>query len=205
MGNVCWKLCCLEHVIQPDGNMLSEKVLEACDDSFQTFFCCNSSSSSRSWTNRSKCRWVKVNIYLKMSCSSSSWGMNWDISDQLDTERKMQPITALAVAMQSAKKWSTQISLELEKMADCYHRMQGFLIFHSFGGGSGYEFTSLRIERLSVDYEKKSKLEFAIYPAPQIFTAVAEPYSAILCTHTTLKHSDCCFMVDNEEIYEICR
>ena len=44
----------------------------------------------------------------------------------------------------------------------------GFLIFHSFGGGTGSGFTSLLMERLSVDYGKKSKLEFSIYPAPQV-------------------------------------
>ena len=61
------------------------------------------------------------------------------------------------------------------------------------------------MERLSVDYGKKSKLEFAVYPAPQVATAVVEPYNSILTTHTTLEHSDCAFMVDNEAIYDICR
>ncbi|KAH7950621.1 hypothetical protein HPB51_028353 [Rhipicephalus microplus] len=56
-----------------------------------------------------------------------------------------------------------------------------------------------------VDYRKKSKLEFAIYPAPQVSTAVVEPYNSILTTHTTLEHSHCAFMVDNEAIYDICR
>lgn len=61
------------------------------------------------------------------------------------------------------------------------------------------------MERLSVDYGKKSKLQFAIYPAPQVSTAVVEPYNSILTTHTTLEHSDCAFMVDNEAIYDLCR
>ncbi|KAK2108434.1 Tubulin alpha-4A chain [Saguinus oedipus] len=61
------------------------------------------------------------------------------------------------------------------------------------------------MEWLSVDYGKKSKLEFSIYPAPQVSTAVVEPYNSILITHTTLEHSDCAFMVDNEAIYDICR
>ncbi|KIH55341.1 hypothetical protein ANCDUO_14502 [Ancylostoma duodenale] len=43
----------------------------------------------------------------------------------------------------------------------------GFLVFHSFGGGTGSGFTSLLMERLSVDYGKKAKLEFSVYPAPQ--------------------------------------
>ena len=61
------------------------------------------------------------------------------------------------------------------------------------------------MERLSVEYGKKSKLEFSVYPAPQVATAVVEPYNSILTTHTTLNHSDCSFMVDNEAIYDICR
>ncbi|XP_021095371.1 tubulin alpha-1D chain-like [Heterocephalus glaber] len=60
------------------------------------------------------------------------------------------------------------------------------------------------MEQLSVDYGKKSKLEFSIYPAPQVSTAVLKPYNSILTTHTTLEHSDCAFMVDNEAIYDIC-
>ena len=95
--------------------------------------------------------------------------------------------------------------LLFRSQADQCTGLQGFLIFHSFGGGTGSGFTSLLMERLSVDYGKKSKLEFAIYPAPQIATAVVEPYNSILTTHTTLEHSDCAFMVDNEAIYDICR
>ena len=56
----------------------------------------------------------------------------------------------------------------IRKIADQCTGLQGFLIFHSFGGGTGSGFTSLLMERLSVDYGKKSKLEFCIYPAPQV-------------------------------------
>ena len=93
----------------------------------------------------------------------------------------------------------------LRKLTKQYTGLQGFLVFHSFGGGTGSGFTSLLTERLSVDYGKKSKLEFAVYPASQVSTAVVGPYNSILSTHTTLEHSDCAFMVDNEAIYDICR
>lgn len=56
----------------------------------------------------------------------------------------------------------------VRKLADQCTGLQGFLVFHSFGGGTGSGFTSLLMERLSVDYGKKSKLEFSIYPAPQV-------------------------------------
>ena len=83
-------------------------------------------------------------------------------------------------------------------MADQASGLQGFLVFHSFGGGTGSGFASLLMERLSVDYGKKSKLGFSIYPAPQVATAIVEPYNAVLYTHTTLEHCDCAFLVDNQ-------
>ena len=56
----------------------------------------------------------------------------------------------------------------IRKLADHCCGLQGFLIFHSFGGGTGSGFTSLLMERLSVDFAKKSKLEFSVYPSPQV-------------------------------------
>nr|VZI35971.1 unnamed protein product [Spirometra erinaceieuropaei] len=64
-------------------------------------------------------------------------------------------------------------------------------------------FTSL--DQVRVDHAKKSNLEFAIYSAPQISTAVVEPYNVILCAYSTLEHSDCAYMIDNEAIYDACR
>lgn len=65
----------------------------------------------------------------------------------------------------------------ITKLAEQCDGLQGFLIFHSFGGGTGSGFTSLLMEKLTCDYSKKSKLEFSIYPAPQVSTAVVEPYN----------------------------
>merc|ERR1712172_107166 len=38
IGNACWELYCLEHGIQPDGTMPSDKTAGGGDDSFNTFF-----------------------------------------------------------------------------------------------------------------------------------------------------------------------
>ena len=46
----------------------------------------------------------------------------------------------------------------IRKLSDNCSGLQGFLIFHSFGGGTGSGFTSLLMERLSVDYGKKVNL-----------------------------------------------
>ena len=92
----------------------------------------------------------------------------------------------------------------IRRLADICTGLQGFIIFHSIGGGTGSGFGSLLLERLAVDYGKKTKLEVNIYPAPQVSTAIVEPYNSILTTHCSLEFSDVAFLMDNEAIYDIC-
>jgi len=77
----------------------------------------------------------------------------------------------------------------IRKLADQCTGLQGFLMFHSVGGGTGSGLGSLLLERLSVDYGKKSKLGFTIYPSPQVSTAVVEPYNCVLCVLSLLDGS----------------
>lgn len=79
------------------------------------------------------------------------------------------------------------------------------MVFNTVGGGTGSGLGSLILERLSVDYGRKSKINFCIYPSPQISTAVVEPYNSVLSTHSLLEHTDVALMLDNEAIYDICR
>ena len=38
MGNACWELYCLEHGIQPNGIIPSDKICGSTDNCFNTFF-----------------------------------------------------------------------------------------------------------------------------------------------------------------------
>jgi tubulin alpha len=78
-------------------------------------------------------------------------------------------------------------------------------VFNAVGGGTGSGLGSLLLERLSVDYGKKSKLGFTVYPSPQVSTSVVEPYNSVLSTHSLLEHTDVAVLLDNEAIYDICR
>ena len=247
IGNACWELYCLEHGIQPDGQMPSDKTIGGGDDSFNTFF-------SETGAGKHVPRAVFVDLeptvvgtfmfcillFRPLFCVRFSDPAVFTISRQhsllikslrciilvylfhadevrTGTYRQLfhpeQLITGKEDAANNYARGHYTVGKELidivldrlRKLADQCTGLQGFLIFHSFGGGTGSGFASLLMERLSVDYGKKSKLEFAVYPAPQISTAVVEPYNSILTTHTTLEHSDCAFMVDNEAIYDICR
>uniref|UniRef100_A0AC35TSN5 Tubulin alpha chain n=1 Tax=Rhabditophanes sp. KR3021 TaxID=114890 RepID=A0AC35TSN5_9BILA len=199
IGNSCWELYCLEHGIQPDGTMPSEKVNSATDDSFTTFF----SETSRG-------QYVPRAVMVDLEPSVIDEIKNGEYKklfhpDMLICGKEDAANNYARGHYTVGKEIIDRTMDKIKKQAENSSGLQGFLIFHSFGGGTGSGFTSLLMERLSVDYGKKSKLEFSVYPAPQVSTAVVEPYNSILTTHTTLEHSDCSFMVDNEAIYDICK
>lgn len=56
----------------------------------------------------------------------------------------------------------------IRKVADDCASLQGFILFRAFGGGTGSGFTTLLLQKLCEDYGKRSKLEFAVYPAPRV-------------------------------------
>ena len=66
------------------------------------------------------------------------------------------------------------------KMMENCSGMQGFIVFHSFGGGTGSGFASLLMESLSVEFGKKPKLTFSIYPAPEVTNAHVQQQEAAL-------------------------
>ncbi|XP_044013438.1 tubulin alpha chain-like isoform X2 [Aphidius gifuensis] len=93
---------------------------------------------------------------------------------------------------------------KIRRVCENCSKLDGFIVFRSFGGGTGSGFTTLILEGLTADFGKVSKLDFSIYPSPHISTSVVEPYNAVMTTHGTLDFEDCCFVVDNEALYDIC-
>eukprot|EP00917_Polyrhabdina_sp_WS-2016_P004941 GHVP01011357.1.p1 GENE.GHVP01011357.1~~GHVP01011357.1.p1 ORF type:complete len:457 (+),score=76.06 GHVP01011357.1:40-1371(+) len=197
MGNACWELYCLEHNIQPDGTL--KPGVEKFDDSASTFF---------SETGAGK--YVPRSVFVDLEPSVIDSIKNSPYKDlyhpQMMITGKEDAANNYARGHYTTGKEIIDPTVEqIRKLSEQCTGLQGFLIFHSFGGGTGSGFGSLLMERLSSDYGKKSKLEFSVYPAPQIATSVVEPYNSVLTTHTTLEHSDCSFMVDNQAIYDICK
>merc|ERR1712187_952901 len=92
----------------------------------------------------------------------------------------------------------------IRKLVDNSSNVQGFIVNHSVGGGTGSGMGMLILERLAVDYRKKSKIGFEIYPAPSISTCIVEPYNGLLSTHWLLDHTEVSLVLDNEALYGIC-
>ncbi|KAJ1650688.1 alpha-tubulin [Dispira simplex] len=196
IGNACWELYCLEHGIQPDGMMPGS---QHDDDAYSTFF-----SETSAGKHVPRTVFVDLEPSVVDEVRTGTYRQLFH-PEQLITGKEDAANNYARGHYTVGKEIVDSVLDRIRKLADNCSGLQGFLVFHSFGGGTGSGFGALLLERLSVDYGKKSKLEFSVYPAPQVSTSVVEPYNSILTTHTTLEHSDCSFMVDNEAIYDICR
>ncbi|VDP87526.1 unnamed protein product [Echinostoma caproni] len=198
IGNAVWELYCLEHGIRPNG-LLQTGTPTVYDRSFDTIFLETGSG-----------KLVPRSVYVDLEPT---------VVDEVRTgvyRTLFHPDQLISAKEDAANNYArghfttgrSVVDLVLDrvrKLADNCDSLQAFLVFHSLGGGTGSGFAALLMQRLAIDYAKLSKLEFSIYPAPSISSAVVEPYNSLLTTHTTLEVSDCCFMFDNEAIYDICR
>ena len=200
LGEACWELFSLEHGLQKDGSPLPDaKATQKLTSRAATFF-------SEAATDK----YVPRSIFVDLEPS---------VIDELriGPYRKLfhpsQMISGKEDAANNYARGHYTVGKELldvtldrvRRLTDACDSLQGFLVFHSVGGGTGSGLGSLLLERLSVEYSKKSKLDFCVYPSPELSTCVVEPYNGVLATHALLEHTDVAFMLDNEAIYDICK
>jgi tubulin alpha len=182
-GNQCWELYCLEHGILPDGSMPDDTANGSTDDSFNTFF-------SETQSGKHVPRAVYVDLEPSVCDEVRSGAYRQLYHPEQIINGKEDAANNYARGHYTIGKEIVDLVLDrIRKLADSCTGLQGFLVFHATGGGTGSGLGSLLLERLSVDYGRKSKLSFAISPSPQVSTAVVEPYNSVLSTHALLEHT----------------
>jgi len=194
LGNACWELYCLEHGIQPDGS-----APQSTDAAFDTFFYETGAG-----------KYVPRSIFFDLEPTVVDEVRSGTYRQLFHPEQlisgKEDAANNFARGHYTVGKEMVDLCLDrIRKLADQCTGLQGFFIFHAVGGGTGSGFGSLLLERLAVDYGKKPKFSFCVYPSPHLASSVVEPYNSVLSTHALMEHSDVSFMYDNEAIYGICR
>lgn len=199
VANSCWELYCLEHGIKPTGELSEERLSNPTSDSFSTFF-----SETSGGKHIPRAVFLDLEPTVVDEVRSGAYRQLYH-PEQLITGKE-DAANNYARGHYTVGKEIVDVALDrIRKLADNCSGLQGFLVFSSVGGGTGSGLGSLLLERLSVDYGKKSKLGFTVYPSPQVSTSVVEPYNSVLATHALLEHLDVGVMLDNEAIYDICR
>ena len=98
-----------------------------------------------------------------------------------------------------------KVNDRLRKLVDNSNGVQGFIVFHSVGGGTGSGLGALILERLAVDYRSSKIFTFSIYPSLTESLSSVSSYNAALSTHHLLKRADLTFVMDNEALVKYCQ
>eukprot|EP01068_Selenidium_serpulae_P014562 Selendium_serpulae@DN6110_c0_g1_i2.p2 len=199
-SSACWELFCLEHYIQPDG--LSPEGVDWSahrqdHDALQTFY-----------QETGGGRFVPRSLMIDLEPSVVDEVRTGAYRELFNPENlvtgKEDAASNFARGHYTVGREIASLCMErIRKCVEACSGLQGFMFFNAVGGGTGSGLGCLLLERMTVDYGKKSKLCFCIWPSPEISTSVVEPYNATLATHSLLEHTDVAIMLDNEAIYEI--
>jgi len=194
MGNLVWKQYLAEHKIEKNGKM---EVSE--DKNFLTFF-------EETAIGNAVPRNLSVDLEptvvndIKTGAYSALFHPEFLVAGKEDAANNFARGHYTV-----GKEQMDLVNDRIRKMVDNSENVQGFIVNHAVGGGTGSGMGMLILERLAVDYRKKSKIGFELYPSPNISTCIVEPYNGLLSTHWLLDHTDVSLVLDNEALYGICQ
>ncbi|MCB1236019.1 MAG: tubulin beta chain [Verrucomicrobiae bacterium] len=122
------------------------------------------------------------NIVKKLPGAANNWARGYHVEGERIIDQVMNVIDAAVEKTES---------------------LQGFIVSHSIGGGSGSGVGSLIVEKLRETYPKKKLFTFSVAPSPLISDSAIEPYNSILTLEKLKNNADAVVLLDNEALFRI--
>jgi len=197
LGNAVWTQYCEEHGVAPNGTRKEDANME--DQYFQSFF---EETAAGQLVPRNLCVDLEPTVLddIRRGEYAGIYHPEFLIAGKEDAANNFARGHYTV-----GKEQMETVNDRIRRLVDNSENVQGFMVTHSVGGGTGSGMGMLILERLAVDFRKKSKIGFEIYPSPNISTCIVEPYNGLLSTHWLLDHTDVSLVLDNEACYEICQ
>jgi len=92
----------------------------------------------------------------------------------------------------------------VRKEAQRCDSLQGFMLFHSLGGGTGSGLGTLILSKIREEYPDRIIATVSVFPSPKVSDTVLEPYNATFAIHQLIENADLTFCFDNETMQDIC-
>uniref|UniRef100_M3YT38 Tubulin/FtsZ 2-layer sandwich domain-containing protein n=1 Tax=Mustela putorius furo TaxID=9669 RepID=M3YT38_MUSPF len=200
IGNACWELYCLEHGIQPDGQMPSDKTIGGGDDSFNTFF-------SETGAGKHVPRAVFVDLEPTVIGELASVTCSVYSHIQLLTYALKHNALLQTQAVHFSDGFELLESefklMEIRKTRDKDGGLKHVIVFHNYNkdlnqGGK----KSLKIA-FNIEYSATDKFtEFSLPPVVYVSILTVASHHSIISNH--FSHS-CRYMVRDIALYQIKR
>ncbi|PRW20279.1 epsilon tubulin [Chlorella sorokiniana] len=96
------------------------------------------------------------------------------------------------------------LSNVIRSQAEACDSLQGFMLLHSLGGGTGSGLGSYVLEQLADEYPEVERFSTCVLPSPESDDVVTSPFNACLSLAKLAEHADCVLPVDNQALADIC-
>jgi len=200
IGTACWKQYAAEHGIGNDGKQTDTASKEhKSNDYVQTFF----AETRRQYIPR------QVSVDLEPSAIDEM--KNGDMAQLFHPEfllsgREDSANNFARGHYSLGKEIMDKVQDRLRKLVDNCDNVQGFIVNHSLGGGTGSGLGTLVLERLAVDYRKKSKIGVEVLAGDVNGRRTpCETYNELLGMHWLCDHTEASLIFDNSQLGGICR
>lgn len=201
VGNACWELLCLEHGVSPDGTKPKDTELKGSLVNDHSVF-----------SETSNDRYVPRSVFVDLDDAAindlrcNSIYQNLHHPSNIISGREGAADLFTSGYYLGGKNYIEETLDRIRKQAENCSSLQGFMQTSSICGGTGSGMSSLILERLAVDFGRKThKSSYSIIPSPTISGGVLEPYNSIMSINSLLEHVDITTCFDNEALYRISR
>lgn len=199
IGNAFWELLCLEHGIQPDGQMPSDRTWGGGSDAFNNFF-----SETGAGKHVPRAIFFDLEPLVVDEVRTGTYRQLFH-PEQLISGKEATSGNFARGYYTLGREYIHQIMDRVRKLTDNCTNLGGFMITMATDGGTGSGIGSLVLEHLKANYPDKPRVVFAITSAPQVSNNIVAPYNESLLMHKLIKYSDASILFDNEAVYDICR
>jgi tubulin alpha len=200
-GNACWELFCMEQGISPDGTYVPGDVFTSVT---------GQKLGGAMYTETSAGKMIPRALFIDLESTVTDQIRTGTYKDLFHPEQIIQGKEDAANNFARGrytigKEVIDNITDRIRKLADNCSGLAAFTVFHATGGGTGSGLNSLVLEHIAGEFARQSKISVTITPAPQVATAVTEPYNHVLAAHSLLEYTDVTLTYDNEGLYDCCR
>ena len=186
-GSFIWQHFILEYNIDKGGKRSAKDIYHS-DAVFKTFY-----------AKQSNGIFIPRNIMADAESDAID-----NIKSQIPKNSNTASVTFANGYYGVGKEMIDEIRDELQRLSDSCDNLDGFIVNHSVGGGTGSGLTALILDHLVVDYMKKCKFYFGIWTNYNS-QKVIQTYNKLLSMRSTLDHIEISMLFDNGRLQNICR
>lgn len=211
IGNACWELYCLEHGIEPDGQLKEkDKTARGTNGNPHSIFseCQGGNFVSRSLMidhDPDPIDDILLSEFRDLHSRSHLVKGRGSAADVFHVGTNMAKDGFLTNSAVPSKSSDYYLIDGLRKLAEACSSLHGIVFNSAIGGGTGSGVPYWLGYTTETEYSKIEKTWHTIVPSPQLSGSVVEPYNSILAIHEAAEYFDSVVMMDNFALHRIMR